>query len=110
MVNDTAKRNDHSSRMAPTYVEGIPLLQVASNSPPPSVAGAIAGCVRESRRCYVQAIGAGAVNQMVKAIAIARGYVAPSGDDLVCVPMFHDVMIESEERTTIRMLVQPRGK
>lgn len=56
----------------------------------------------------MQAIGAGAVNQAVKAIAIARGYVAPSGIDLVCVPAFADVEIEGEERTAIKFLVKPK--
>lgn len=95
---------DHHNNRTPSPL----ILQVAANSPPASVAGAIAGCVRESRKCLLQAIGAGAVNQMVKAIAIARGYVAPSGDDLICTPMFHDVEIEGVVRTTMRMLVEPR--
>jgi stage V sporulation protein S len=56
----------------------------------------------------VQAIGAGAINQAVKAIAISRGYVAPGGLDLVCIPAFIDISIDGEERTGIRLLVESR--
>ena len=56
----------------------------------------------------MQAIGAGAINQAVKAIAIARGYVAPAGMDLVCIPGFIDITIDGEERTAIKFLIEPR--
>lgn len=56
----------------------------------------------------MQAIGAGAVNQAVKAVAIARGFVAPSGVDLICVPAFIDITIDGEQRTAIKFIVQPR--
>ena len=56
----------------------------------------------------IQAVGAGAINQAVKAIAIARGFVAPSGKDIVCVPAFTDIKIDGEERTAIKLIVQPR--
>jgi len=69
-------------------------LRVSSKTNPASVAGAIAGIVREGRNVYVQSVGAGALNQSVKAIAIARGYLAPSGINLVCVPSFVDIQIE----------------
>jgi len=85
------------------------LLQVASASTPSSVAGAIAGMIRERGYCEIQAIGAGAVNQSVKAIAIARGYMAPSGIDLVCIPAFVDVRINNEDRTAIKFLIEPRN-
>lgn len=84
------------------------LLQVASASNPASVAGAIAGTIRDRGFCELQAIGAGAINQTVKAIAIARGYMAPAGIDLVCVPAFIDIKINQEERTAIKFLVEPR--
>ncbi len=87
----------------------IEVLKVAANSKPVAVAGgALAAIIREKGVAELQAIGAGAVNQAVKAIAIARGYVAPSGIDLVCVPAFADVEIEGEERTAIKFLVKPK--
>lgn len=84
------------------------VLKVSAKSNPNSVAGALAGVIRERGGAEVQAIGAGAINQAVKAVAIARGYVAPSGLDLVCVPAFVDVTIDGEERTAIKLIVQPR--
>lgn len=84
------------------------VLQVASHSNPPAVAGAIAGQIREAGLCEAQAIGAGAINQLVKAIAISRGYMAPAGIDLVCIPAFVDVVINDEERTAIRFQIMPR--
>ncbi|MCI9406045.1 MAG: stage V sporulation protein S [Oscillospiraceae bacterium] len=82
------------------------VLKVSAKSVPNSVAGAIAGVVRESGSVEVQAIGAGATNQAVKAIAIARGYLAPAGMDLVCVPTFGNIVINNEERTAIRLIVE----
>jgi stage V sporulation protein S len=82
------------------------LIKVASNSRSTSVAGAIAGIVREQGRVDVQAIGAGAVNQAVKAIAIARGYLEGDGIDIFCVPSFSEVMIDSKERTAVRLAVE----
>ncbi len=84
------------------------VLKVASNSNPNKVAGALAGVIREEGRAELQAIGAGAVNQAVKAIAIARGYLAPSGIDLVCVPAFTDVEIDGEKKTGIKFIIFPR--
>lgn len=84
------------------------LLRVCSNSNPAAVAGAIAGVIRESGRCEVQAIGAGAVNQTVKAIGIARGYVAPAGINLITIPAFLDIEVNGEERTAIRFIIEPR--
>ena len=89
---------------------GPTLLKVSSKSNPASVAGAIAGTIRETGRCEVQAIGAGAINQAVKAIAIARGYVAPGGLDLVFVPAFHDIRVGEEERTAIKFVIEPRHR
>ena len=56
----------------------------------------------------IQAIGAGSLNQAIKAIAIARGYVAPSGKDLICIPAFSDIIIDGEERTAIKLIVEAR--
>ena len=84
------------------------VLKVSAKSNPNSVAGALAGVIRERGGAEMQAIGAGAINQAVKAVAIARGFVAPSGLDLVCVPAFVDVTIDGEERTAIKLIVQPR--
>ena len=82
------------------------VLKVSAKSNPNSVAGALAGVIRDNKVAEIQAIGAGAINQSVKAIAIARGFVAPSGMDLVCVPAFTDVQINGEERTAIKFIVQ----
>ncbi|HWI60298.1 MAG TPA: stage V sporulation protein S [Symbiobacteriaceae bacterium] len=84
------------------------VLKVSATSKPKSVAGALAAVLREKGSAEVQAVGAGAVNQAVKAIAIARGYVAPNGIDLVTVPAFAEITIENEERTAIRFIVEPR--
>ncbi|MDD3194063.1 MAG: stage V sporulation protein S [Oscillospiraceae bacterium] len=84
------------------------VLKVSAKSVPNSVAGAIAGVIRESGSVEVQAVGAGATNQAVKAIAIARGYLAPAGMDLVCVPAFGNIVINNEERTAIRLIVERR--
>ena len=84
------------------------ILKISSKSNPNSVAGAIAGLVKESNKAEMQAIGAGALNQAIKAIAIARGYVAPTGKDLICVPAFSDIEIDGEERTAIKLIVESR--
>lgn len=84
------------------------ILRVSSKSNPNSVAGALAGVIRESGSAEIQAIGAGAINQAVKAVAIARGFLATSGVDLVCVPSFTDIKIQEEDRTAIRLIVEPR--
>jgi len=81
---------------------------VSSHSSPNSVAGALAGVIREQGACEIQTVGAGALNQAVKAIAIARGFLAPGGVDLMCVPAFADITINGEERTAIRILVEQR--
>jgi stage V sporulation protein S len=84
------------------------ILKVSSRSRPSAVAGAIAGVVRESGRAEVQAIGAGATNQAVKAVAIARDYLAETGINAVCLPSFIDVVIDDEDRTALRLIVEPR--
>lgn len=84
------------------------LLKVSANSQPKSVAGALAAVLREHRTAEMQAIGAGAVNQAIKAIAITRGFVAPNGIDLIVIPAFSIVIIDGEERTAIKFIVEPR--
>lgn len=84
------------------------VLKVSSKSIPNSVAGAVAGIVRDKGIVEVQAVGAGATNQAIKAVAIARGYLAPMGVDLVCTPAFANVVIENEERTAIKLIIEPR--
>ena len=84
------------------------VLKVSARSRPSAVAGAIAGVVREVGRAEVQAIGAGATNQAVKAVAIARDYLRETGIEAVCLPAFIDVTIENEDRTAIRLVVEPR--
>lgn len=84
------------------------VLKVSGNSKPKAVAGALAAVLRERGVAEVQAVGAGAVNQAVKAIAIARGFVAPNGIDLVAIPAFTEVEIDGQERTAIKFIVEPR--
>lgn len=81
-------------------------LKISSKSNPNSVAGAIAGVLSEKGKAEMQAVGAGAVNQAVKAIAIARGFVASLGIDLVCIPAFCIVDIEGEEKTGMKFIVR----
>ncbi|HXF69091.1 MAG TPA: stage V sporulation protein S [Thermoflexus sp.] len=83
-------------------------IKVAAKSRTTAVAGAIAGVIRERGRAEVQAIGAGAVNQAVKAICIARTYLAQDGIDIICVPEFTDVKINDQERTAIRFVIEKR--
>jgi len=85
-------------------------LRVSSKSKPNTVAGAIAGVVREKGEVEVQTVGAGALNQAIKAVAIARGFLVPSGIDLVCVPSFSDILIDVNERTAIRLHVFPKNR
>jgi stage V sporulation protein S len=84
------------------------IIKVSARSRTASVAGAIAGVVREAGKAEVQAIGAGAVNQSVKAIAIATNYLAEEEVYVICVPSFAEVLIDDQERTAIRILVEPR--
>lgn len=84
------------------------IIKVSAKSRSTAVAGAIAGVIREHRHADVQAIGAGAVNQAIKAIAIARGYLQSDGLDIVCIPTFVEVDVSGEERTAIKMAVEVR--
>jgi stage V sporulation protein S len=94
-----------SSRSPGTHV-----LKVSAQSNPNSVAGALAGVMREREAAELQAIGAGATNQAVKAIAIARAYLESSDYDLVCIPEFIDVVIDGKERTAIRLVIERRNR
>ncbi len=84
------------------------LLKVSSKSKPNSVAGAIAGIVRTDGKVQIQTIGAGALNQTIKGIAIARGYIAPTGQELVCIPFFKDIEVNGQVKTAIVINVELR--
>lgn len=84
------------------------VLKVSAKSRSTAVAGAIAGTVRETGRAEAQAIGAGAVNQAIKAVAIARGFLALDGIDVICIPTFTEVEIGGQERTAVKLIVEPR--
>lgn len=84
------------------------IIKVSGTSRTSAVAGAIAGVVREHKHAEVQAIGASAINQAVKALALARGYLANDGYDIVFIPEFVDVQIEDKVRTAIKFTVEPR--
>ena len=83
-------------------------LKVSSKSSPASVAGASAGMVKDGVGVEIQAVGAGAVNQAVKAIAISRGFLSPIGIEVACIPSFADIVIDGEYRTAIRFAIDPR--
>lgn len=84
------------------------IIKVSADSRTSAVAGAIAGVIREHRHAEVQAIGAGAVNQAVKALVLATGYLKGDGIDIVCVPEFVDVQIEDKVRTAIKLVIDPK--
>lgn len=86
----------------------VKLLKVSSNSKPNSVAGAIAGMIRTEKKVQVQTIGAGALNQAVKGIAIARGFIAPTGQELVCIPFFKDIEVNGEVKTAMVLTIESR--
>ena len=95
--------------MAPSQdlTNEVGLLKVSSKSSPASVAGAIAGMVKDGVPVEIQSVGAGAVNQAVKAIAISRGFLSPIGIEVACVPNFADIVIDGEYRTAIRFRIVP---
>lgn len=84
------------------------IIKVSANSRTSAVAGAIAGVIREHRHAEVQAIGAGAVNQAMKALVLAVGYLDADGIQIVCVPEFADVTIDGKVRTAIKLVIDPR--
>ena len=102
--------SDYRSNTSATQPrEEVEVLKVSAHSRPSAVAGAIAGVIRNHGRADVQAIGAGATNQAIKAVAIARDYLQPNGIEIVVVPAFIDVTIADEERTAIRLVVEARA-
>lgn len=84
------------------------VLKVSAQSNAKAVAGALSAVLRERSSVEIQAVGAGAVNQTIKSIAIARGFVAPNGVNLITIPAFSEIIIDGEERTAIRFIVEPR--
>lgn len=84
----------------------IVILKIKNNSEPQKVAGAVVAYLKEGKRIELQAIGAGAVNQAVKSVATARGYIAQAGINLSCIPAFTDVEIDGEERTGIKLIIK----
>lgn len=84
------------------------ILRVSAGSKPKAVAGAVAGVIRSSGYVELQVVGAGAVNQAIKAIAIARGLLAPNGINLIMIPAFVEIKINDEERTALKFIVEPR--
>lgn len=95
MIDDPAKQHISTS-----------VLKVSAKSNPNSVAGALAAVLRERETAELQAVGAGAINQAVKAVAIARSYLKTSQIDLACVPSFIDVEINGNERTGISLAIE----
>ena len=89
-------------------LSAVDVLKVSGASNPKAVAGALAAVLRERGTAEVQAVGAGAVNQAVKAIAISRGFVAPNGIDLIAIPAFTEIVIDGQERTAIKFIVEQR--
>ena len=84
------------------------ILKVSAKSNPSKVAGAIANIYREKKELDIQTIGAGSLNQAIKAVAIARGFLAPSGEDIVLIPAFNEVIINGENKTALKLLVQKK--
>ena len=98
----------HMGELSQVVVGGPEVIKVSARSRSTAVAGAIAGVMRQHGRAEVQAIGAGAVNQAVKALAIARGYLERDEIDIVATPYFTEVDIDGQERTAVRLRVEPR--
>ena len=108
--DDDENKNQDENKENDKHHTDEEILKVAAKSNPNSLAGAIAGVFEKEDKVELQAVGAGAVNQAVKAIAISRGYVAPSGVDLVCIPGFTDIEIDGEERTAIKFIVTSHNR
>ena len=113
-MNNTTETHHETTRIKPVATaQGtqptIGCLKVSSKSSPASVAGAIAGMIKDGSHVEIQAVGAGAVNQAVKAIAISRGFLSPVGIEIVCAPSFADIVIDGEYRTAIRFAIEPRN-
>ncbi len=84
------------------------MFRASAKTNPKALAGAVAGIIREEGKAEILAVGAGALNQAVKAVAIARGFVAPGGVDLICIPAFAEVEIEGQSKTGIRLIIEGR--
>lgn len=82
-------------------------IKVSSSSNPSGVAGAIANIIRDKKEVHIHAIGAGALNQAIKAVAIARGFLTPSGYNICCIPSFLEITIDNQIRTAIKLVVIP---
>lgn len=84
------------------------ILKVSSKSNPSKVAGAIANIFREEGKVEIQTVGAGSLNQAIKAVCIARGFLAPSGENLSVVPSFNDIFIGGEQKTAIKLVIEAK--
>jgi len=107
-IESIADPDRRTGSSGPGERNAMEIIRVSADSKTSAVAGAIAGVMREHKRAEVQAIGAGAVNQAVKACAIARAYLQDDGLDVICIPSFVDVEIEGKERTALRLAVELR--
>ena len=87
-------------------MEKIEILKVSSKSNPNSIAGAVAGMIKDFGNVEIQGIGAGAINQAIKGIIIARGFLAPEGINIICIPAFVEVKVNGEEKTGIKLIVE----
>jgi stage V sporulation protein S len=85
------------------------ILKVSARSSPNSVAGALAGVIREKHAAEIQAVGAGALNQAIKAVAIARGFLAPTGIEIYCIPAFTEITIDGQEKTAIKLTIETKA-
>ena len=103
LVQSPAEKPQSTSREA-----NLDIIKVSANSRTSAVAGAIAGVVREHKHAEVQAIGAGAVNQAIKALVLATGYLKSDGIEIACVPQFVDVTIDDKVRTAIKLVIDPK--
>ena len=82
------------------------IIKVSSKSNPNSVAGALANIIKEAKEIEVQVVGAGALNQLIKAIIICRGYLAPLGINIICIPSFSEIKIDNFDKTGIKILIK----
>lgn len=82
------------------------ILKVSSKSNPNKVAGAVANIIKNKQELEIQTIGAGALNQAIKSIVIARGYLVPVGIDILCIPSFSDITINDVNKTAIKLLLE----
>jgi stage V sporulation protein S len=105
---DETQTTPNNEQPGTSRTRAADIIKVSANSRSTAVAGAIAGVVREHGRADVQAIGAGAVNQAIKAAAIARGYLLQDGFNVIVIPTFSEVDIDGTERTAVRFAVEPR--